>query len=64
MDLKTVIDIELQRYLFHSGSTESNCFENYSLHIFSDASQTADDACVYLVAGNQSVLIMTRNRVA
>ena len=48
--------------IFHNGSTGSYCLENYSLHIFSDASQSSYDACAYSIVGNQSVLVTARNR--
>ncbi|XP_053403036.1 uncharacterized protein LOC123546131 [Mercenaria mercenaria] len=46
-----------RRYFPNASSTD------VALHYFSDASTKAYGACAYLVSGNQSTLIMAKNRV-
>ena len=59
-DLRKVIKLQIPRCYF----SETQESESTSIHVFSDASISAYGACVYIVRGNQSTLVMSKNRVA
>ncbi|CAG2236600.1 unnamed protein product [Mytilus edulis] len=61
-DLKQALTIEIPRSYFYNN--ESSTITTRKLHVFTDASQSAYGACAYLVNGDQSVIVMAKNRVS
>ena len=59
-DLQQAVLIEIPMYYFKEESITTGA----KLHVFTDASQSAYGSCAYIVAGNQSILVMAKNRVA
>ena len=57
-DTKEAVSLKIQRKYIPGNQS------NTTLHIFTDASAKAYGACAYIVAGNQSSLIMAKNRIA
>ena len=57
-DTKEAVSLKIHRKYYSGNQT------NTTLHIFTDASAKAYGACAYIVAGNQSSLIMAKNRIA
>ena len=60
-DLQDAVKLKFPRYYFTSEKEDSG---DRTLHIFTDASMRAYGACAYITTGNQSALVMARNRVA
>ncbi|XP_045177869.2 uncharacterized protein LOC123537977 [Mercenaria mercenaria] len=58
-DIEKCIETEIPRCYFTNPTPKDR-----TLHIFTDASFKAYGACTYLVSGNESKLVMARNRVA
>ena len=58
-DLREAITLQIPRYYF----SETNDNESTQIHVFTDSSISAYGACVYIVRGKQSTLVMSKNRV-
>ena len=59
-DLQQAVLIEIPRYYFKEESITTGA----KLHVFTDASHSVYGSCAYIVTGNQSILVMAKNRVA
>lgn len=60
-ELRKVTTLEIPRYYF---SDTMNIDPKTVLHVFTDSSLVAYASCAYIVRGEQSSLVMSRNRVA
>ncbi|XP_069138142.1 uncharacterized protein [Argopecten irradians] len=62
-DLRKVSTTEIPRYYFKDLPEDTESIGTV-LHVFVDASKKAYGACAYITSGNQSQLVMAKNRVA
>ncbi|XP_074654484.1 uncharacterized protein LOC141908360 [Tubulanus polymorphus] len=60
-ELREISEIRVDR---RYSKSEAKSEAKYELHTFCDASQLAYGACVYLKRGDQTVLVMSKSRVA
>ncbi|MES9974415.1 MAG: DUF1759 domain-containing protein [Candidatus Thiodiazotropha sp.] len=60
-DLSKAAKTEISRCYFKQ---ETDSSRDKILHVFTDSSMKAYGACAYIVSGNESSLVMARNRVA
>lgn len=61
---KKVVTLEAPKFYFANESSTNINIKVRKLHVFIDASQSAYGACAYIVYGDQSKLVMAKNRMA
>ena len=61
-DLHKAVPTELPRCYFSDITERTE--KDYTLHVFTDASEKVYGACAYIVEPNQAMLVMSKNRIA